>query len=84
MKSNLDRNKLNFRKAVVSDLKDLFEIGKIDFGDEKWLTAKFLEDSLLSIGYHYVADHDNKIVGGIIVTKYDFPQKLDLLYGSAS
>ncbi|MBU4338120.1 GNAT family N-acetyltransferase [Patescibacteria group bacterium] len=74
MKTIFDLKKVNFRKAFVSDLKDLFEIGKMDFGDEKWLTAKFLEDSLLEIGYHYIAEYDSKTVGGIIVTKYDFPK----------
>jgi len=74
MKNKIDFKKLNFRKAAVSDLKDLFEIGKMDFGDEKWLTAKFLEDSLLEIGYHYIVEYESKTVGGIIVTKYDFPK----------
>lgn len=74
MKKKFDLNNLKFRKAVVPDLKELFEIGKINFGDEKWLTAKFLEDSLLEIGYHYFAEYGSKIIGGIIVTKYDFPK----------
>ncbi|MBU3965032.1 GNAT family N-acetyltransferase [Patescibacteria group bacterium] len=74
MKSKLDFKKVNFRKAIVPDLKDLFEIGKANFGDQKWLTAKFLEDSLLEMGYHYVAECKGDIIGGIMVTKYDFPK----------
>ncbi len=67
-------DKVNFRQARMSDLKKLFEIGKMHFGDERWLTVEFLEDSLLSIGYHYIAEYEEAIIGGILVTKYDFPK----------
>jgi len=71
---------IKFRKAKLIDLKAVFKIGKMHFGNERWLTMKFIEDSFLAIGYHYVAEIKDEVIGGIMVTKYDFPKNWIFYY----
>ncbi|MDI6883337.1 MAG: GNAT family N-acetyltransferase [Patescibacteria group bacterium] len=65
---------IKFRKAKLGDLRTIFEIGKIHFDDEKWLKMKFIENSFMAVGYYYIAEYKREPVGGIMVTKYDFPK----------
>lgn len=53
------------------DLALLLELGKQEWSNEDWLTLEYLKASYNQEGAHYVALYEEKIIGGILLVRYD-------------
>ena len=62
------------KKLVKKDLYGLYKTGLHEFNGELWFTMKFLEETIKTPGYYYGAFERNKLIGGILVRKFDMPK----------
>ena len=61
-------------KTKKSHLKGLLSVGKENWTYEKWLTKRFLSNTLESKGIHITALIGKRVVGGIMVLELDRPK----------
>lgn len=62
------------RKIADRDISPLYEIGLQEFKGELWFTKNFLKETLRTPGYHYGAFEKGRLIGGILVRRFDRPK----------
>lgn len=61
-------------KITEKHLKDLVSIGKSHWFYEKWLSIRYLKNTLDKRGFHFTAIINGKLVGSIMVVEEDYPK----------
>lgn len=70
----MKRKMIKIRRLKQSDLKSLYKLGLEEWRGERWLTKKFLKQTMRPPGYDFVALDDKNIIGVILVEILDKPK----------
>jgi GNAT superfamily N-acetyltransferase len=62
------------REISDKDINSLYKIGLQEFKGELWFTKRFLKETVKTPGYYYGAFERGKLLGGILVRKFDKPK----------
>jgi len=62
------------KKIKGKDIDSLYKIGLEEFKGEFWFTKRFLKETIGNPGYHYGAFEKDKLIGGILVKRFDRPK----------
>jgi GNAT superfamily N-acetyltransferase len=62
------------RKIGSKNIDSLYKIGLQEFKGEFWFTRNFLKETIKTPGYYYGAFENGKLLGGILVRKFDRPK----------
>jgi GNAT superfamily N-acetyltransferase len=65
---------IKIKKINIEFIGEIYNLCKIDFGKDFWFTKKFIQETLKTPGYYYGGFDRKKLIGIILVRKFDRPK----------